>query len=86
MRVNESSQSVSLFIAFPSQITLVFLDINNNLPHLFTDIPEAKPFIDGIMARYRPGDELRGNCSSQFSKPAANLTWMVNDLPVSMEN
>ena len=60
------------------------MDINNNLPHLFTDIPEAKPFIDGIMARYRPGDELRGNCSSQFSKPAANLTWTVNDLPVSM--
>ncbi|XP_070492393.1 uncharacterized protein beat-Ib [Chironomus tepperi] len=47
------------------------------------EIPEAKPFIDGIMARYRPGDELRGNCSSQFSKPAANLTWMVNDLPAS---
>ncbi|KAG5674472.1 hypothetical protein PVAND_004441 [Polypedilum vanderplanki] len=47
------------------------------------EIPEAKPVIDGIMARYRPGDELRGNCSSQYSKPAANLTWMVNDVPAS---
>ncbi|CRL00983.1 CLUMA_CG014254, isoform A, partial [Clunio marinus] len=44
------------------------------------EIPDAKPFIDGIMTRYRPGDELKENCTSQFSKPAANLSWTVNDV------
>lgn len=49
---------------------------------VIAEIPETKPTIDGIVARYRPGDELRGNCSSEFSKPAANLTWTVNDAEV----
>lgn len=48
----------------------------------FAEIPDAKPFIDGIMTRYRPGDEVKGNCTSQFSKPAANVSWSVNDVPV----
>lgn len=36
------------------------------------------------MTRYRPGDELKGNCTSQFSKPAANLSWTVNDVLVGI--
>lgn len=46
------------------------------------EIPENKPTIEGVLSRYRPGDVLRGNCSSEFSKPATNLTWTVNDVPV----
>lgn len=53
---------------------------------VFPEIPDAKPFIDGIVTRYRPGDELKGNCTSQFSKPAANLTWTVNDVPVCIHS
>lgn len=50
-----------------------------------TETPDEKPFIDGIVTRYRPGDDLKGNCTSQFSKPAANLTWTINDVPVGDE-
>ncbi|XP_037024578.1 uncharacterized protein LOC119066303 [Bradysia coprophila] len=45
------------------------------------EVPEHRPFIVGIRPRYRVGDSLRANCTSKHSKPAANLTWIVNDLP-----
>lgn len=48
----------------------------------FAEVPEHRPFIVGIRPRYRVGDSLRANCTSKHSKPAANLTWVVNDLPV----
>lgn len=48
----------------------------------FAEVPEHRPFIVGIRPRYRVGDSLRANCTSKHSKPAANLTWIVNDLPV----
>ncbi|XP_052564293.1 uncharacterized protein LOC120430152 isoform X2 [Culex pipiens pallens] len=44
--------------------------------------PVDKPSIIGVQTRYRPGDILRGNCSSLHSKPAANLSWSINDVPV----
>ncbi|KAL1381468.1 hypothetical protein pipiens_013430, partial [Culex pipiens pipiens] len=44
--------------------------------------PLDKPSIIGVQTRYRPGDILRGNCSSLHSKPAANLSWSINDVPV----
>lgn len=50
---------------------------------LYIEIPETKPTIDGLLNKYRPGDVVRVNCSSEFSKPAANLTWVINDIPVS---
>ncbi|KAJ6649865.1 Cell adhesion molecule 2 [Pseudolycoriella hygida] len=46
------------------------------------EVPEHRPFIVGIRSRYRVGDSLRANCTSKHSKPAANLTWIVNDLPI----
>lgn len=30
--------------------------------------------------KYRPGGIFKGNCSSEDSKPAANLTWTINDM------
>ncbi|XP_055635641.1 uncharacterized protein LOC129775228 [Toxorhynchites rutilus septentrionalis] len=44
--------------------------------------PTDKPSIIGVQTRYRPGDILRANCTSLHSKPAANLTWTINDVPV----
>lgn len=49
-----------------------------------SDVPENRPIIHGIKAKYRVGDTLRANCTSKFSKPAANLTWFINDIIVSM--
>ncbi|KAL5281382.1 hypothetical protein ACFFRR_005027 [Megaselia abdita] len=46
------------------------------------EIPEQRPIITGIHTRYRIGDNINGNCSSDNSKPVANLTWSINDIPV----
>ncbi|XP_037959065.1 uncharacterized protein LOC119688460 [Teleopsis dalmanni] len=42
-------------------------------------VPGKDPIITGLRPRYRVGDIVRGNCTSRHSKPAANLTWTVND-------
>ncbi|ETN64668.1 hypothetical protein AND_003581 [Anopheles darlingi] len=44
--------------------------------------PPGKPSISGLLNRYQLGDILRGNCTAINSKPAANLTWTINDVPV----
>uniref|UniRef100_A0A182P4D2 Ig-like domain-containing protein n=1 Tax=Anopheles epiroticus TaxID=199890 RepID=A0A182P4D2_9DIPT len=44
--------------------------------------PPEKPSITGLQSRYQPGDILRGNCTSINSKPPANLTWTINDVPI----
>lgn len=46
------------------------------------DVPTNKPIITEIKTHYRIGELVRGNCSSQYSRPAANLTWLINDMPV----
>ncbi|XP_041674903.1 uncharacterized protein LOC108105196 isoform X2 [Drosophila eugracilis] len=47
------------------------------------ETPHNAPFIAGIRPRYRVGDILRGNCTSRHSRPAANLTWTVNNEEVN---
>ncbi|EDW77400.2 uncharacterized protein Dwil_GK18108 [Drosophila willistoni] len=47
------------------------------------ETPHNAPFITGIRPRYRVGDILRGNCTSRHSRPAANLTWTVNNEEVN---
>lgn len=47
-------------------------------------MPASQPAIHNIKARYRIGDIVRGNCTSKPSRPAANLTWTINDIPVSI--
>lgn len=51
---------------------------------LSTEIPEQRPIITGIHSRYKFGDIINGNCSSDNSYPAANLSWFINDIPVSI--
>lgn len=40
------------------------------------------PSIQGLKRKYRVDDPLRLNCTSGRSKPAANLTWYINDRQV----
>ncbi|CAO1305113.1 unnamed protein product [Diamesa serratosioi] len=47
------------------------------------DVPQSKPVITEIKNYYRVGEILKGNCSAQYSKPATNLTWLVNDKPIT---
>ncbi|KAM7353810.1 beaten path Ib isoform 1-T3 [Cochliomyia hominivorax] len=46
------------------------------------ELPTQRPIITGVHSRYRLGDIINGNCSSDYSKPAANLTWWINDIQV----
>ncbi|XP_076752912.1 uncharacterized protein LOC143424623 [Xylocopa sonorina] len=43
------------------------------------EIPSQRPSIHGLRRKYRINDMLRLNCTSGRSKPAANLTWYIND-------
>uniref|UniRef100_A0A182SY96 C2-set_2 domain-containing protein n=1 Tax=Anopheles maculatus TaxID=74869 RepID=A0A182SY96_9DIPT len=55
---------------------------NIDVRHLLsTEPPLEQPSVSGVQPRYRPGDILRANCTSHNSKPAANLTWTINDVP-----
>ncbi|CRK93319.1 CLUMA_CG006860, isoform A [Clunio marinus] len=47
------------------------------------DVPQNKPVITEIKPHYRIGELIRGNCTSQYSRPAANLTWLVNNNPIA---
>lgn len=49
------------------------------------DVPQSKPIITEIKTHYRIGDLVRGNCSSPYSRPATNLTWLLNDQPVMIK-
>ncbi|XP_033177962.1 uncharacterized protein LOC117234618 isoform X1 [Bombus vosnesenskii] len=46
---------------------------------LCTQLPSQGPSIHGLRRKYRIDDMLRLNCTSGRSKPAANLTWYIND-------
>ena len=62
------------FLIFFNEIInlLLFFDI-------IADIPKEKPTLKGARERYRPGDSVHINCTSAPSKPAASLTWFIND-------
>ncbi|XP_055542020.1 uncharacterized protein LOC129727833 [Wyeomyia smithii] len=44
------------------------------------EVPKHVPLVHGIRPRYRVGDIIRGNCTSAHSRPAANLTWYINEV------
>ncbi|KAI5639933.1 hypothetical protein NE865_07662 [Phthorimaea operculella] len=44
-------------------------------------LPDHGPIITGLHPRYRPGDHIRLNCTSGYSKPATRLTWYINGEP-----
>lgn len=50
---------------------------------IVVDMPDDRPLIIVEKTEYEVGERLRANCTSPRSYPAANLTWYVNDKPVS---
>jgi CD80-like C2-set immunoglobulin domain len=48
------------------------------------DVPINKPVITEIKTHYRMAEVIRGNCTSQYSRPASNLTWLINDKPAAV--
>ncbi|KAJ8921392.1 hypothetical protein NQ315_003008 [Exocentrus adspersus] len=63
-------------------------EVTADQPSFFTDmktadlevvsLPKKDPYITGLRTRYKLGDVLRTNCTSEKSSPAANLAWYVN--------
>ena len=49
----------------------------------FSDLPDDKPRITGIKEKYQLGERLEAMCTSWQSHPPANLTWFINEEPVS---
>lgn len=47
------------------------------------ELPKSKPTIATDKDKYDPGDTLMANCTSPGSKPAASLTFFLNNMPVS---
>nr|CAD7196516.1 unnamed protein product [Timema douglasi] len=48
---------------------------------LVVALPEGPPELHTDRERYDPGDILRANCTSPPSKPAASITFLLNDVP-----
>ncbi|XP_055852709.1 uncharacterized protein LOC129916648 [Episyrphus balteatus] len=88
-----SNQSHVTLVSVPLSITGKFsCEVSADAPSFHTiihtaemeivELPTQRPIITGIHSRYRLGDVINGNCSSDYSKPAANLTWWINEIPV----
>ncbi|XP_046382395.1 uncharacterized protein LOC124153337 [Ischnura elegans] len=45
-------------------------------------LPSQKPMLHTRRAKYEAGDVLVANCTAALSRPAANLTFFINELPV----
>uniref|UniRef100_A0A182J140 Uncharacterized protein n=1 Tax=Anopheles atroparvus TaxID=41427 RepID=A0A182J140_ANOAO len=48
------------------------------------ELPDSGPTLWTEHTRYEPGDVLRANCTSQPSRPKAELTLTLNNMVVSM--
>lgn len=50
----------------------------NREQRLLPVLPTEGPRITGSKAKYQVGDDVKINCTSALSKPAANLKWFVS--------
>ncbi|XP_037800322.1 uncharacterized protein LOC119595230 [Penaeus monodon] len=48
------------------------------------ELPEDGPKISGGQTHYAQGETARFNCTSSRSKPAAELTWYINEEPAKL--
>ncbi|KAF4523830.1 hypothetical protein B566_EDAN008065 [Ephemera danica] len=48
------------------------------------DLPEKRPVISVEKTSFQAGQLLNANCTTVKSRPAANLTFYINDVPVSI--
>lgn len=44
-------------------------------------LPEYDPLITGLPTVANPDDETLVNCTSDYSLPAANIEWFIDDAP-----
>ncbi|XP_071551219.1 uncharacterized protein [Panulirus ornatus] len=56
-----------------------FHTADKSAPMTVVQIPEEKPHIYGTQHEYHIGDTAHLTCVSALSRPAANLTWFIND-------
>ena len=52
---------------------------------IFLVLPKDGPKITGGKDRYSVGDTVNVNCTSKASKPAADIQWIINGKPVSID-
>ena len=50
---------------------------------IISELPHMPPTLWTEFTKYDPGDILRGNCSTQPSKPSATITFQLNQIVVS---
>ncbi|KAK9882987.1 hypothetical protein WA026_001202 [Henosepilachna vigintioctopunctata] len=92
VRERDSSATRIVLENVSDDISGVFsCEVTADQPSFFTDmkashlevveLPRNDPHISGLKTKYRLGEMLRANCTSESSYPAANLTWYVNDYP-----
>lgn len=76
-------KSVSAAICFLTNqlncMVYTFISITVSSEMEVVDVPLNKPVITEIKSHYKAGDMIRGNCTAQYSRPASNLTWLIND-------
>jgi hypothetical protein len=51
---------------------------------LYADLPQDVPSITTEKLRYSLDEPIAANCTSPYSFPAANITWFVNNVHVSI--
>uniref|UniRef100_A0A2S2R7X3 Ig-like domain-containing protein n=1 Tax=Sipha flava TaxID=143950 RepID=A0A2S2R7X3_9HEMI len=49
---------------------------------IVVELPKSKPVIVTDKDKYDPGDTLVANCTSPASRPAAGLTFFLNNMPI----
>ncbi|XP_064097629.1 uncharacterized protein LOC135209024 [Macrobrachium nipponense] len=59
-----------------------FRTYDNQSIMVVVELPERGPTISGGRSHYRVGETASLNCTSSRSKPAATLTWLINENPV----
>jgi len=57
--------------------------INTCLYFRFPALPSSKPELSRIKEKYTVGDFVNVSCAALRSRPASNLTWYINNRPVS---
>lgn len=62
------------------RLTLLLLFVFFSWTEFTTNIP----LIELAKSRYEVGERIRANCSFGPSRPAANITWFINNLQVSL--
>ena len=84
MLVNTSLETTGRFRCEVSTEAPMFSSESKYGDLLVVALPAHPPVILGAESHYDPGDFLHLNCSSYESRPAADLTWYINDQQVNI--